>query len=213
MTQDPFHIVFQDDHVVVVDKPSGLLSVPGRTPDLQDCLWNRLREEFPEREVLLVHRLDRDTSGLIVFAHTHDAQVGLGRQFEKRRVQKAYLAWVHGVMEPEEGTVEGLIRKDWSRVDKPVYVMDPERGRTSLTRFEVVRRGEDRTLVRLIPHTGRSHQLRVHMQSLGHPIVGDPIYGPDGDAPPLLLAAVELAFAHPISGEPMSFRIDPPDYF
>lgn len=205
--------IFQDDHLVVVNKPSGLLTVPGRTPDLQDCLWSRVRNQFPDREVLLVHRLDRDTSGLIVFAHTHSSQVALGIAFEKRKVQKEYLAWVRGRLAEEAGTVEGLIRKDWSRTDKPMYVMDTERGKPSLTRFEVLRREDDRTLVRLHPYTGRSHQLRVHMHSLGHPIVGDPIYGPEGEVPPLVLTAVFLSFTHPHSGELLEFRISPPDYF
>jgi len=206
-------IVFQDNDLIIINKPSGLLSVPGRTPDLQDCLWSRLRDQFPDRDVLLVHRLDRDTSGLMIFAHTQAAQAALGQAFEKRKVKKGYLAWVRGVMEKDEGIIEGLMRKDWSRVDKPVYIMDPERGKTSRTEFEVVERRADRTLVLLRPHTGRSHQLRVHMQKLGHPILGDPIYGPEGDRPPLYLVAVQLEFDHPVEGHPLKFRIETPDYF
>jgi tRNA pseudouridine32 synthase/23S rRNA pseudouridine746 synthase len=206
-------MIFQDDHLVVVNKPSGLLSVPGRTPDLQDCLWKRLQDQFPEREVLLVHRLDRDTSGLIVFAFTREAQAGLGRSFEKRKVEKEYVAWVRGTLERDSGTVEGLMRKDWSRYDKPVYIMDPERGKSSQTSFEVLERTADRTKVLLRPRTGRSHQLRVHMKSLGHPIVGDPIYGPEGDVPPLHLAASRLRFRHPVTREALEFCAPLPDYF
>ena len=202
-------IVHQDDHLVVVHKPSGLLSVPGRTPDLQDCLWTRLQEQFPEREVFLVHRLDRDTSGLILFAHTQEAQTKMGQAFEKRWVDKEYQALVHGDLQPHSGVVEGLIRKDWGRIDKPVYIMDPERGKTSKTTYEVLSREEGRTRVRLLPETGRSHQLRVHMQSLGHPIVGDPIYGLEGEVPPLYLCAVRLAFRHPATGADVVFETTP----
>ena len=200
-------ILHQDDHVIVVHKPSGLLSVPGRTPDLQDCLWNRLIDHFPVREVFLVHRLDRDTSGLILFAHTREAQTKMGQAFEKRRVEKEYQALVHGHLEEASGVIEGLIRKDWSRNDKPVYILDPERGKPSCTRFEVMNREGDFTRVRLFPETGRSHQLRVHMQSLGHSIVGDPIYGREGEMPPLYLCAVRLAFRHP--GEPVELKTEP----
>jgi tRNA pseudouridine32 synthase/23S rRNA pseudouridine746 synthase len=197
---------------VVVNKPSGLLSVPGRTPDLQDCLWNRLKDQFPDREILLVHRLDRDTSGLIVFAHTHEAQVALGRAFEKRKVRKEYVAWVRGTLKEDSGKVEGLMRKDWTRFDMPVYLLNSERGKPSLTYFEVLERESDRTKVRLKPHTGRSHQLRVHMESLGHPIKGDPIYGPEGDGPPLCLVAVRLKFCHPVLHNELVLCIPLPDY-
>ena len=208
-----YEVVGEDPAFLVLNKPSGLLSVPGRTPELQDCLWNRLRSDFPDDDIRLVHRLDRDTSGLILFARTHEAQVALGRAFEKRKVHKEYLAVVHGLPEADEGVVEGLIRKDWSRTDKPVYILDPERGRTSRTRYRVEERSGGRTRVRLFPETGRSHQLRVHLKSLGHPIVGDPIYGPEGDAPPLFLCAVALEFNHPVTREPLRVRISPPDYF
>ncbi len=207
--QNDIPIIHQDEHLVVVHKPSGLLSVPGRTPDLQDCLWTRLKEHFPETEAFLVHRLDRDTSGLILFAHTREAQTRMGQAFEKRWVDKEYQALVHGDLQPEEGMVEGLIRKDWSRIDKPVYIMDPERGKYSKTRFAVMARTEEMTRVRLFPETGRSHQLRVHMQSLGHSIIGDPIYGQEGEIPPLHLCAVRLAFRHPATGEDVVFETTP----
>jgi len=190
-----FEVVAEDDHLVVVNKVSGLLTVPGRTPDLQDCLWNRLKEFYSEREVRLVHRLDRDTSGLIVFAFTHEAQKSLGQQFERRKVSKEYLAEVEGRLSPDEGVIRAPIRKDWTRNDPPVYVVCAEKGKSAVTRYQVEDRGETSTRVRLFPVTGRSHQLRVHLQHLGHPILGDPIYG-DGRGP-MRLWAMRLCFRHP----------------
>ena len=195
-------ILYEDDHLLVVDKPAGLLSVPGRTPEKRDCLWSRLRERYLDREVYLVHRLDRDTSGLMVFAFTREAQRSLGRAFEKRKVRKTYVATVEGDLEAEEGEIRAPIRKDWSRTDAPVYIVCPERGKSCLTRYRVEAREGGRTRVRLFPVTGRSHQLRVHLRHIGHPIVGDPIYGtPDAGAGGLRLRAVELAFPHPVGGE------------
>jgi tRNA pseudouridine32 synthase/23S rRNA pseudouridine746 synthase len=201
-------VVYEDPYLVIVDKPSGLLSVPGRTPDLQDCVWNRLKEQFPERDVFLVHRLDRDTSGLICFAFTREAQTQLGQCFEKRKVEKEYVAWVEGILESDAGVIDAPMRKDWSRHDKPVYIICPERGKQAVTRYQVEERKEGMTRVRLFPKTGRSHQLRVHMLSLGHPIVGDPIYG-SGTGPGILrLRAVQLTFPHPVTGQEVDVRVE-----
>lgn len=203
--------LFADEHVMVVAKPAPLLTIPGRTPDKADCLWTRLQTAFPHREILLVHRLDRDTTGLMVFACGREAQRDLSRQFERRLVRKEYLAIVHGELTEAEGTIDAPLKKDWTRNDPPVYVIDAERGKNALTRWrrEWVRDGISG--VRLFPETGRSHQLRVHMLSIGHPIAGDPIYAPPESPPGLRLHATALAFRHPATGEDMSFT-HPPDW-
>jgi len=207
----PIPVVFDDGELLIVNKPGGLLTIPGRSPELADCLWQRLRDQFPEREVFLVHRLDRDTAGLIVFALTRDAQAAMGRRFEYRRVRKEYEAWVHGQVAEDEGEIDGPIRKNWQRTDAPVYQICPERGKAALTRFRVLKREEDHTLLRLFPLTGRSHQLRVHLLSLGHPVVGDPIYAPPESPEPLRLCAVSLHFEHPLhKGETVSVSVVPP---
>ncbi len=205
--------LFVDEHLLVVVKPSGLLSVPGRTPALADCLWTRLRQAFPEREVLLVHRLDRDTSGLMVFALTREAQACLGRLFEHRKVHKEYRALVHGHPADYRGRIDAPLRKDWTRNDPPVYIVDAERGKSAVTHWEVLERLKGFSRVRLCPETGRSHQLRVHMQQLGHPIVGDPIYGPQPPLASLRLCAVVLEFPHPLQGQKLRFEIpEPPEW-
>ncbi|MDA3872719.1 MAG: RluA family pseudouridine synthase [Kiritimatiellae bacterium] len=195
MTEIP--VVFDDGELLIVNKPSGMLTVPGRSPDLQDCLWARLRDQFPEREVFLVHRLDRDTSGLIVFACNREAQATMGRRFEYRRVHKEYQALVHGRLEPMEGVINAAIRKDWSRIDAPFYIVCNEKGKSAVTRYQVIEQTDESSRVRLFPETGRSHQLRVHMRHLGHPIMGDPIYAPVNSPGPLKLCAVRIRFHHP----------------
>lgn len=208
MTEIP--VLFDDGELLIVNKPSGLLTVPGRTPDLQDCLWARLREQFPEREVFLVHRLDRDTSGLIVFACTREAQAKMGRRFEYRRVYKEYQALVHGRLEPQEGVVDAPIRKDWSRTDAPFYYVCNEKGKSAVTRYRVIEQNEEYSRTSLFPETGRSHQLRVHMRHLGHPIVGDPIYAPADSPGPLKLCAVRIQFRHPTRELDVDESVDVP---
>lgn len=200
-------VVYHDEHLLIVHKPAGLLTVPGRTPDLQDCLWSRLKARFPDREVRLVHRLDRDTSGLVIFALSKEAQAKMGRRFERRQVRKEYAAEVWGAMEADTGVVDAPITKDWTRNDPPVYVVDRDKGREAVTRFQVVEREADSTRVRLFPETGRSHQLRVHLLHLGHPIVGDPIYGPPEPEGRMKLCACRLEFYHPLSGKPVGVGI------
>ncbi|MFN3936548.1 MAG: RluA family pseudouridine synthase [Gemmobacter sp.] len=191
-------ILHRDDAVLVVDKPAGLLSVPGRGEDRADCLIARLRGAFPE--VLLVHRLDLDTSGVMVFALTPQAQASLGRQFEARTVRKVYVARVAGVMEGNTGTVDLPLAVDWP--NRPRQHVNHATGRPAITDWRVVRRGPDETRVRLMPRTGRSHQLRVHMAEIGHPILGDPLYatGAAQAHPRLMLHAESLRFRHPQSG-------------
>ena len=201
---DPLRLVHLDETLIVADKPSGLLSVPGKGEDRADCLISRLRAEYPD--VLLVHRLDLDTSGVIIFARTRAAQADLGRQFEERRVKKVYLARVSGEMRDDSGTVDLPLIVDWP--NRPRQHVNHETGKPAQTDWRVVRRGDGETRVRLMPRTGRSHQLRVHMAALGHPILGDPLYaqGPArDDHPRLMLHAESLRLRHPQTGVTMGF--------
>ncbi|WP_421702050.1 RluA family pseudouridine synthase [Aliiroseovarius sp.] len=200
----PLDILHQDHELLVVNKPSGLLSVPGRGEHLADCLISRIQAVFPE--ALLVHRLDRDTSGVMVFAMTPHAQRHLGLQFEKRQVKKVYIARVYGEVEGGEGTVDLPLIVDWP--NRPRQHVDHENGKPAVTDWKVAKRGDNETRMRLFPQTGRSHQLRVHMLELGHPILGDPFYatGPALDAPRLMLHAESLRLRHPDGGRGMTFK-------
>lgn len=199
--QDPLSILHEDDQILVVDKPTGLLSVPGRGEHLADCLLTRVQAAFPT--ALLVHRLDRDTSGVMIFGLTPHAQRHLGLQFEKRQTKKTYVARVHGVVEQNSGTVDLPLCVDWP--NRPRQHVDHENGKPAQTDWKVLRRGEAETRLRLMPRTGRSHQLRVHCLELGHPILGDPFYatGPALAFPRLMLHSQELRFAHPDGGRGM----------
>lgn len=195
---DPLVILLDDHQLLFVDKPPGLLSVPGKGEHLADCLLRRVQAVFPQ--ALLVHRLDRDTSGVMVFALTHHAQRHLGLQFEKRQTRKVYVARVWGEMQEGEGIVDLPIAADWP--NRPLQKIDHETGRSAVTEWKVIRRKPQETRVRLMPQTGRSHQLRVHMKALGHPILGDPFYatGPARDAERLMLHAYSLRVRHPDGG-------------
>jgi len=199
----PLSILHQDHEILIVDKPSGLLSVPGRGEHLADCLLSRVQAAFPE--ALLVHRLDRDTSGVMVFALTPHAQRHLGLQFEKRQVKKTYVARVWGRVEEKTGTVDLPLIVDWP--NRPRQKVDFDAGKPALTDWRVVKYEESATRVRLFPKTGRSHQLRVHMREIGHPILGDPFYaeGEALNAPRLMLHAESLRLRHPDGGVGMSF--------
>ena len=212
MSQAPTPVVHQDEHLLIINKPASLLTIPGRSPEKQDCVWSRLRTEHPDREILLVHRLDRDTTGLLIFALSREAQAELTRQFQRRAIHKEYQAIVHGRPAQDADRIDGPIRKDWTRNDPPVYIIDPERGKNAVTRWEVMERYADQTQMRLYPETGRSHQLRVHMLSIGHPIIADPIYAPPHPDPTLTLqlCAVALRLQHPVTGEAIDLRINPP---
>ncbi len=205
---DPIEILHEDQALLVVNKPAGLLSVPGKGEGLDDCLIARLERAFPQ--VLLVHRLDRDTSGVMVFALTPHAQRHLGLQFEKRMVKKTYLARVAGRLAPKTGHVDLPLRVDWP--NRPLQKVDHAEGRPAQTDWRVMKAGDDESRVQLMPHTGRSHQLRVHMLSLGHPILGDPLYMPDRAAefPRMMLHAQELRLRHPEGGEGVKFRLPAP---
>lgn len=199
--QDPLKILHDDHEVVLIDKPAGLLSVPGKGEHLKDCLLTRVQAAFPT--VLLVHRLDRDTSGVMIFALTPHAQRHLGLQFEKRQTKKIYIARVWGELAEKSGTVDLPLIVDWP--NRPKQMVDHENGRQAVTDWRVVRKGGDETRVRLMPKTGRSHQLRVHMLALGHPILGDPFYadGAARDYPRLMLHSETLQFRHPDGGRGM----------
>lgn len=167
---------------VVIEKPAGMLSVPGKGPEKADCVVSRVRAMFPESDgPLVVHRLDMDTSGLLVLGLTADAQRALSMQFERREVEKKYVALVEGMVEREEGVIELPMRLNVER--RPYQVIDFERGREATTRWRVLSYETDRTRLELRPETGRSHQLRVHCAAareiggLGHAIVGDVLYG------------------------------------
>ncbi len=194
--------VYIDAHLLVLDKPQGLLSVPGRTEP--DCLSARAQALWPD--ALVVHRLDQATSGLFVMARGAQAQRRLGRAFETRRVHKTYLAVVEGSLADDAGEVTLPLAADWP--NRPRQQVDALHGRPALTRWRVLRRRADRCLVELQPVTGRSHQLRVHLQAIGHPIVGDDLYGTAG--PRLLLHATALALSHPEHGRPVHLHSPAP---
>lgn len=206
---EPLRLIHADHAIVVVDKPAGLLTVPGKGAHLADCLMSRLKSVYPD--ALLVHRLDRDTSGVIVFALTAHAQRDLSMQFELRKTKKAYRARLWGHLAPKSGTVDLPIGVDWP--NRPRQHVDPENGRPAQTEWKVLGHDPDGTSrVRLRPLTGRSHQLRVHMQALGHPILGDPLYaeGAARDFPRLMLHAESLRFNHPETGRGMTFTAPVP---
>ena len=206
---EPLKIIYLDDDILVADKPSGLLSVPGRGEDRQDCLIARLKSEFPD--VLLVHRLDLDTSGVMVFALTPQAQAHLGKQFEGRKTRKRYAALVAGHPSEDSGRVDLPLIVDWP--NRPRQMVCFETGREAQTDWKVQRAEGENSRVVLKPVTGRSHQLRVHMLALGHPILGDPFYaeGSARDAyPRMMLHSEELRLAHPDGGHGMKFRAPAP---
>ena len=199
----PLEIVHDDHEILLVDKPAGLLSVPGKGPELADCLLSRVQEVFPQ--ALLVHRLDRDTSGIMVFALTPHAQRHLGLQFERRQTRKTYVARVSGRLAPKTGTVDLPLIVDWP--NRPRQKVDHETGKPAVTDWRVVRANDEESRVRLMPRTGRSHQLRVHMLAIGHPILGDPFYasGTARDHPRLMLHSESLQLRHPDGGKGVRF--------
>ena len=198
----PLSVLYEDHAIIVVDKPAGLLSVSGKLEGRQDCLETRLRHAYPG--TLLVHRLDCDTSGVMIFARNKAAQGFLGQEFEQRRAKKSYIARVLGLMRPDNGRIDLPIGVDWP--NRPRQMVDLENGRSAVTEWSVVNRNAYETRVRLLPLTGRSHQLRVHMLSLGHPILGDPIYSQNAaDFPRLMLHAETLGLHHPQTKEWVSF--------
>lgn len=205
-------VLFEDEALVVADKPAGLLAVPGRGEAGAHNLATVLSARFGELHV--VHRLDQATSGLMVLARTLPALRVLHRAFAQREVHKRYVAIAHGHLAEVAGEIALPLAADWPQ--RPRQRVDTEHGKPSLTHWRrigwVDAANAPRTRLELVPHTGRSHQLRVHLAAIGHPIVGDRLYGPAADAsePRLLLHASELGFADPLTGEPRHFHCAPP---
>ncbi len=209
-SEQGFRLIHSDRALIVVDKPSGLLSVPGRGADKQDCLIRRVQTDYPD--ALIVHRLDCDTSGLIVLARGKEMHRRLSIRFQDRQVEKRYVAVVEGELAQSSGEIDLPLIVDWP--NRPLHKVDFATGKPSLTRYRVL--GYDAaghsSRLELTPETGRTHQLRVHMQALGHAILGDSLYAGTAaraKADRLLLHAEYLAFAHPDSGEALNFRSAP----
>ena len=205
-------IRYLDQHLIVLNKPSGLLSVPGRGEDKQDSLALRVQREYPGARV--VHRLDMSTSGLMLMALDARSQAAMGRLFEQRAVDKGYLAVVAGLPQPRQGEIDLPLITDWP--NRPRQKVDHDQGKPSRTRYQVLdhEQASDTAQVQLVPLTGRSHQLRVHMLALGHPILGDELYADArwrDAAGRLLLHAEQLGFVHPITGQQV--RIECPADF
>jgi len=204
-------ILYEDDSLLVVNKPSGLLSVPGRGEHKQDCLMSRVQEKYPE--AMNVHRLDMDTSGVMVLARNSQIQRQLSLLFQERELRKRYITVVDGRVATASGMIDLPLICDWP--NRPRQIVDHKQGKPSKTLYKVLWRNieENTTRLELEPVTGRSHQLRVHMQSLGHPILGDKLYADDeaqAKSARLLLHALSLIFDHPVTSEPMRFICEPP---
>jgi tRNA pseudouridine32 synthase/23S rRNA pseudouridine746 synthase len=198
-------VIHVDDDILVLDKPSGLLTVAGKTEDLSDCLEARVCAKFPTAS--MIHRLDMDTSGVIVLALNAASHAHIGLQFEKRQTMKSYIARVWGQMTEASGRIDQPMKTDWP--NRPKQWVDPVNGRPAITDWEVIETCVDHTRVKLFPQTGRTHQLRVHMAWLGYPILGDNLYAPDdalAASDRLCLHAQMLRFRHPSSGAMLQFE-------
>ncbi len=204
-------ILYQDDHLVVVNKPGGLLSVPGRGKDKQDCVVTRIKKLFPEMiDQPAVHRLDMFTSGLMVLAKTAAAHRELGMQFEKRAVKKTYISLLDGIISGDSGRIELSFRLDVT--NRPYQVYDPVQGKRGITLWRKLGTTGNFTRVLFTPVTGRTHQLRLHAaheKGLGVPIVGDSLYGNGKEGDQMLLHASMLCFNHPVSQRPLTFHSPP----
>ena len=196
--------VYNDEQIIIVDKPANMLSVPGRTPDKQDCLIHRVQKLFPEARI--VHRLDFATSGLMVIAQNRESHRVLSRQFENRETEKTYVAKVYGQPKQQSGVIDLPLRCDWER--RPLQIVDHQLGKNALTHWRIIEQFENSCFVELSPTTGRTHQLRVHMQAMGHPILGDELYAHEAAhsmADRLNLHAKELIITHPSKNGRMAF--------
>ena len=201
----PLDILYIDEDVLVVNKPSGLLTVPGKELKHHDSLELRVKIEYPNS--FLVHRLDMDTSGVVIFALSKSTQRSLNLQFEKRIVKKLYEARVFGNIKEDNGFIDLPLIVDWP--NRPLQKIDAKEGKSALTHWQVLDREGDVTRVALMPETGRTHQLRVHMMSLGHTILGDRFYGNVAEinlANELQLHAKDLMIIHPKNGKKITFK-------
>jgi len=192
--------IYCDDYLVVVEKPSGILSVPGRGKDKQVCQSTRVQAIYAD--ALIVHRLDMSTSGLFLMARGKKNQILLSKLFEKRLVKKKYVAIVSGVPEKAQATIDLPLIADWP--NRPKQKIDMEKGKPSCTHYHIISTTGDNknSRLELTPVTGRSHQLRVHLQAIGHPILGDELYADPNtrqQSPRLLLHAQQLEFSHPVT--------------
>jgi tRNA pseudouridine32 synthase/23S rRNA pseudouridine746 synthase len=202
-------IKYQDEDFLILNKPSGLLSVPGKAPEHKDSLQFRVQRVLPTATI--VHRLDMATSGLLVMALNKAAHRHISKQFELRQTQKSYIAVVFGQIEQESGEIDLPLICDWP--NRPKQMVDHTRGKSAQTHWRVLDRQESSTRLELTPITGRSHQLRVHMLSIGHPILGDRLYAHDealGMSSRLLLHAQTLSFKHPQLEQTMTFNCPVP---
>ena len=209
-SQEEIRILHEDEDLLLVRKPDLLLSVPGRHPANKDCLITRLQEKWPSASI--VHRLDLDTSGIMVIPLNKATHSHISRQFQERQVQKSYVAVVYGTVEKHTGIVDLPIAGDWP--NKPKQKICHQSGKSALTRFTVIERHPDRTRLLLEPETGRTHQLRIHMSEIGHPILGCDMYAHEealGMADRLMLHATTLSLTHPSTGKPLSGEC-PPDF-
>lgn len=210
MNPNSFNLIFADDFILVLNKPAGLLSVPGRGADKADSLATRVQQQFPDARI--VHRLDRDTSGLLVLARGAEMHRRLSMAFAAREVGKYYVARVAGKPEPAAGEINLPIIVDWP--NRPKQHVNYATGKPSLTRYSLLSHdaANNTSLLELEPITGRTHQLRVHLSEIGHPILGDTLYGGAvaNAAERLLLHARLLSFVHPFSNAPLQFICEPP---
>lgn len=206
---DALNIVFEDDHLLVVDKPSGLLTVPGKADHLWDCLEHRAKTYCPDARI--IHRLDMDTSGIVILAKNANAHRHIGLQFERRHTSKAYQALAWGRATEKDGLIDLPLRCDWP--NRPLQMVDFAQGKSTQTKYKVLQRGDHTTRFDLFPITGRSHQLRVHLLAIGHPILGDDFYAPKSVQAAherLCLHARFLEIHHPIGGNRISFESEVP---
>ncbi len=194
----PLDILYQDEHLIAVNKPSGLLSVPGRGDNKRDCMLSRLQEHYPQ--ALVIHRLDMPTSGVILFALNKTMQSLMSKLFTERKMYKEYIARVYGIVREKKGSINQPLITNWSQ--RPRQKIDYKHGKSALTHYQHLSDNlENNSLLKLMPVTGRSHQLRVHLSSLGHPILGDELYGTAASrnaSERLLLHASYIRFKHPI---------------
>jgi tRNA pseudouridine32 synthase/23S rRNA pseudouridine746 synthase len=201
--------LYEDETLLAFDKPAGLLAVPGRGDDKQDCLWQRVRERWPD--ALVVHRLDMATSGLMLFARGAAVQRRLSMDFAARRIAKHYIALVHGRLAEEHGRIDLPLAADWPR--RPLQKVDFAEGKPSITDWQLLSfdAGQQTSRLALRPLSGRTHQLRVHLAAIGRPIVGDALYAPpELHGERLMLHAETLRLAHPIDGHELQLRCEPP---
>lgn len=208
-SKEAVRVIYADSHLLLINKPDLLLSVPGRHPVNYDCMISRLQLRYPD--ALTVHRLDLDTSGIMMVARGKPAQAALSRLFQERLVSKRYNAWVSGEIEKDAGSIELPIARDWER--RPLQKICAETGKKAITHFRVLERRDGCSYLELSPVTGRTHQLRIHCREFGHPIIGCDMYAPHaimGMAPRLMLHASRLSFPHPFFDDELVGHSPPP---